>query len=128
MTGSVVGVGVDLVDIDELGGLLAATNGAFLEAAWTDDELRDCAGRPTLLAATWALKEAVMKALGLGLGDVDPLDVTVDWTVRGRPDVVLLGDAAMVASERGIASFLTSALTTGRWAVATAFAVAGPDR
>ena len=67
------GIGVDLVDVGMFEELLVSGGAAFLDIGWTEGEQRDAEGSPERLAARWAAKEAVMKALGRGLGEVDPL-------------------------------------------------------
>lgn len=128
MSGPIVGVGIDLVDIHEFRRLLAVTDGAFLEAAWTAAELRRCAQQPGRLAVSWALKEAVMKAIGFGLGDVDPLDVEVDCTLRASPEVAIVGATAGAALRLGIGSWRLGCAVDRRWALATAVAMGGPVR
>lgn len=127
MTSNLVGVGVDLVDLDELQQLLGATEGAFLEAGWTARELAQCERRSSRLAACWAAKEAVMKALGLGLGEIDPHDVEVDMDDQRRPHIHLSGAAAAARIDRGCTSLVVTVAHDRRWAIATAVAM-GPAR
>jgi holo-[acyl-carrier protein] synthase len=53
------------------------TGEPFLEIAWTPTERRYCAGRIDRLAAHWAAKEATMKAIGAGIGEIGPLEIEV---------------------------------------------------
>jgi len=123
----VVGIGVDLVDVDELQQLVGATEGAFLEAGWTANELAQCGRRSSRLAVCWAAKEAAMKALGLGLGDIDPHDVEVDMDDQRRPHIHLSGAAAAAQVDRSIGSLVVTVAHDRRWAIATAVAM-GPAR
>lgn len=120
----VSGVGVDLVDVKALEALLACGRSGFLNMGWTDVEQRDAGSNPERLAARWAAKEAVMKALKRGLGDVDPLDIEVATHSRGAPVVRLRGSAARAAEQAGVETIHISMSHEDGWAVA--FAVAAP--
>lgn len=127
MSATVIGLGVDLVDVAELRQLLAASGGAFVETGWTPKELAQSAQQSSRLAACWAAKEAAMKALGLGIGDIDPLDVEVDMGDELRPLVHLSGPAETARMDRGITSLVVSVARDQKWAIATAVAT-GPGR
>ncbi len=127
--GSVVGVGVDAVDVARFRGVLARRPG-FAARFFTDIEQAD-ARRATdpseSLAARFAAKEAVMKALGTGLGSFALTDVEVrrsvaDGPTRNAPSVLLHGAAATLAIERGARQFHLSLTHTTE--VAIAFVVA----
>jgi holo-[acyl-carrier protein] synthase len=67
---TVVGVGVDLCEVDRMRRTLARTPG-FATRVYTDAEREHCGRRRDPaegLAARFAAKEAVLKALGRGLG------------------------------------------------------------
>lgn len=67
-----------------------------------------------------------MKALGRGLGDVDPIEIEIVSIVTGAPSVELTGCAAVVAQELQISSWHITMCHEGGWAVAIAVAVVGP--
>lgn len=70
MTERIVGVGVDLLEIERIGDLISRYGMAFLQKALTPTELAGLGGlasQPTYTARLIAAKEAVMKALGRGL-------------------------------------------------------------
>ncbi|MEW5992748.1 MAG: 4'-phosphopantetheinyl transferase superfamily protein [Chloroflexota bacterium] len=127
MSATVLGLGVDLVDVAELRQLLTASDGAFVETAWTPKELAQCAQQSSRLAACWAAKEAAMKALGLGIGDIDPLDVEVDMDDQLHLLVHLSGPAETARIDRGITSLVVRVARDQQWAIATAIAT-GPGR
>jgi holo-[acyl-carrier protein] synthase len=61
--------GIDLVEVDRIRKKL--DDPAFLERIFTEREREECIGRARAeesLAARWAAKEAVAKALGVGIG------------------------------------------------------------
>lgn len=116
----VAGVGVDLVNVGMLATLLASGGSTFLDTVWTDTEQREAGGTPERLAARWAAKEAVMKALGRGIGDVDPLEVEVAHNHLGAPVVRLYGSAARAAEFAGVETVHVSISHDEGWAVAFA--------
>lgn len=104
---TVVGVGVDVVDVPRFRAVLGRRPGVA-HRLFTDGERRygerfpDPAAR---LAARFAAKEAVMKALGVGLGDFRLRDVEVLRAESGAPSLALHGAAAALAGERGVATW-----------------------
>ncbi len=127
--GAFVGVGVDAVDVARFRRILARRPG-FAARFFSATEQAD-AGRtpdPTeSLAARFAAKEAVMKALGIGLGGFALTDVEVRRSegsdaTRNAPSVALHGGAASLAAARGVASLHLSLTHTSQ--VAIAFVVA----
>src|SRR5262249_49745395 len=120
--GQAVGVGIDLVDGEPLRRRVAAGGSAFLDAAWTAREQRDANSQPEGLAGKWAAKEAVMKALQHGIGDLEPLDVEIVSTPLGAPAVQLRRTARAIARRRRIATWHVSVTHEGGWAAAIAIA------
>jgi holo-[acyl-carrier protein] synthase len=124
VTGPVVGIGVDLVDIDRIRDLLARRPGFAVrvftpaERAWCDRR-RDPAER---YAARFAAKEAVLKALGVGLGSIPLADIEVVRAESGAPSVALHGVGAELAAARGVVGWHLS-LSHSR-TLATAMVVA----
>jgi holo-[acyl-carrier protein] synthase len=114
----VIRIGVDLVDIQKLAQMVASSGEPFLELAWTPNERKYCAGRIDRFAAHWAAKEATMKALGAGLGEVDPLDIEVVSAAGKAPDISLCGGALNLATRVGIERWGVSLSHEGRMAIA----------
>jgi holo-[acyl-carrier protein] synthase len=75
------------------------------------------------LAARFAAKEAVMKALGVGLGRFPLRDVEVTRSPSGAPSLRLHGQAAAVAAEQGVSAWHLSLSHTRRLAHAVAVAL-----
>jgi holo-[acyl-carrier protein] synthase len=100
-----VRVGTDIVAVQRLVKLLAEQP-ALLPRVFSARELSYCEGRLRRgehLAARFAAKEAVLKALGTGVGArMRWTDVEVVNQIGGRPLVRLHGEAAAVASRRGM--------------------------
>lgn len=125
MAGALVGLGIDSVDIARFAAVLARRT-TLATRVFTDAE-RDYANRlanPTpALAGRFAAKEAVMKALGVGLGSIDWPDVEVVRSGSGEPSLSVTGRAAALASGKGIGSWLLSITHTATVASAVVAAV-----
>jgi holo-[acyl-carrier protein] synthase len=121
----VVGVGIDLVEVSQLEALINAGGSSFLDLTWSQEEQVEANGNAERLAARWAGKEAVMKALHVGLGDLEPLDIEICSATDGAPNVRLRGTAELVAREAGIERCQVSLSHEGGWAVAIAVAQRG---
>jgi holo-[acyl-carrier protein] synthase len=120
----IVGVGVDVVDVERFRRVLARTP-SMRERLFTADELTYVKPRPDpvpSLAARFAAREAVMKALGLGLGAFGFHDVSVQVAASGAPSLVVVDRAATLAAERGVGAFHLSLSHDGPVAVAVVVA------
>jgi holo-[acyl-carrier protein] synthase len=106
-------VGLDLVEIDRIKRILERHGERFLTRVYTEREIVDSEGRAESLAARFAAKEAVMKALGTGAMDFRDIEVFRD--PGQRPRVRLHGRARARADSlgtQGIAVSLTHSRTT----------------
>lgn len=112
------GIGVDLTDIRRVRRYVDASP-SFVVIAWTDREREQCQGRVDRLASRWAAKEAVMKALGTGLGRTSPDDIEIVTDDAGRPTVHLLGDTAALFPSTDVKVSMTR---EGPWSIAVAIA------
>lgn len=102
--------GVDIIEIDRVADVLSRHGARFLEKIYTPDEIAHCRGRVSELAARFAAKEAVMKALGTGIRGVGWRDIEVLPNRRGKPLVFLYGRGALRAEQiklRGLEISLT---------------------
>lgn len=106
----IVGLGTDVVDLDRFRVALARTP-SLVERVFTEGERayamrkRNPAER---LAARFAVKEATMKALGVGLGAFRFHDVEVVKARSGEPSLRLSGRAAELAAEKGVREWKVS--------------------
>src|SRR5581483_11478409 len=94
--------GIDLIEIDRIGRTLERFGTRFLDRVYTPNEQRYCRGRVERLAGRFAVKEAVSKALGIGIRRIRWRDVEVLPNWEGKPLVTLSGRAAAEADRRGI--------------------------
>jgi holo-[acyl-carrier protein] synthase len=124
-TSVMVGIGIDAVEVDRFRTALQKRPGLLTrlftpaEAAY-GQRARDPAER---LAARFAAKEAVMKALGVGLGAFAFSDVEVVKAPSGAPSVALSGKAAALAERLGVTGWRLSLTHTHRVAEAVAIAL-----
>jgi holo-[acyl-carrier protein] synthase len=124
--GHVLGLGIDLCEIDRLREAMTRTPG-MRNRLFTPDEQAYCERKrdpSERYAARFAAKEAVMKAMGIGLGGCAVRDIEVVRNAdTGAPAVLLHASAAKVAAERGVSAWLLSLTHTGGMAQATAIAL-----
>ena len=103
---TVIGVGIDLVDLSRVSRLLVAKGDQALERFFTDAERVYLSSRPDPTGhagARIAAKEAVYKALQSlpGARGVGWREIEVTRDGDGRPAIALHGLAARLASEAG---------------------------
>jgi holo-[acyl-carrier protein] synthase len=113
-------LGIDAVDIERFRRALERSP-RLSHRVFTADERADVARRSDpvpSLAARFAVREAVMKALGVGLGGFDLQDVSVVSHESGQPHVRITGRAAELASRRDISSWHLSITHTEQVAIA----------
>jgi holo-[acyl-carrier protein] synthase len=105
--GLVAGVGIDLVDLDELREIIERRGTSFLERVFTPREAKYCEAREHPIehfGARFAAKEAALKALGTGWSDgISWTDVEVVVESSGSaPALSVTGEFAVRAARRGI--------------------------
>lgn len=100
--------GVDFILVVRIEETIGRFGARFLDRVFTSAEQRYCAGRASSFAARWAAKEAVAKALGVGIGDVMWREIEVVNDSRGAPSIALHGAAADLAQTRGLHQWAVS--------------------
>ena len=117
-------VGIDLVPISRLEQALARWGSRFLERVFTNGELQDCGSRSQSLAARFAAKEAVAKALGTGLsGGIGWREIEIVSGMGGQPQLRLHGEAHRRALQLGLDEWAVSLTHSGDQALAVVFAL-----
>lgn len=117
--------GIDLIEIERIAATIARYGERFLTRVFTEQELRHCRGQSHQLAARFAAKEAVSKALGTGLQYRDGVnwrDIEIASDARGKPTVRLSGQAAQRAAQLNVQSFAVSLSHTRAHAIAVVIA------
>ncbi|MFA4835084.1 MAG: holo-ACP synthase [Dehalococcoidia bacterium] len=94
--------GIDIVEISRIREALNSWGARFVKRIYTDGEIEYCQGRVPALAARFAAKEAVMKALGTGNIGISWHDIEILPDQNGAPLVHLSGGARSRAGELGI--------------------------
>ena len=115
-------VGVDMSEVARIEKGIARHGDRFYNRFFTPQEQAYCAGRLTSLAGRFAIKEAVAKALGTGIGDISWTDVEVVCDERGRPELMLHNNAKELATTLGLDQWSISLSHTETHAIG--FAVA----
>ena len=115
-------IGVDLVDIRRIESAISRWGDRFLHHVYTPAELELCAGRAHSLAARFAAKEAVMKALGTGFKGAFWRDIEVLAEKDGRPVIKLSGRAQASAQAIGVSGVSVSMSHSGDHAIACVIA------
>ncbi len=101
-------IGVDLIEVGRLKRSIDRFGQRFLSRVYTDRELAYCDGKAESLAARFAVKEAVGKALGTGIGEVNWREIELLNEKNGRPILVLHGAAESIALAKGLNSWAVS--------------------
>jgi len=122
----IVGVGLDLVEIQRVTSVLARQGGAFLDRILGDGEDRERTDRrdaPTHVAGLFAAKEAVMKALGTGMAGASFREIRILHRPSGQPYVELSGATRERARSMGIEGWELSITHSKKTAAAVAIAL-----
>ena len=117
--------GVDMIEVDRIDQAILRHGDRFFSRFFTKQELIDSNGRTTTLAARFAAKEAVAKALGTGIGEVGWLEIEILTGARREPILLLHGDALRVSRQLGLRHWTISLSHTHEHAVAVAVALSG---
>lgn len=122
----IYGIGLDMVEVGRVRSAIERRQ-TFLGRVFTPAEQAYClAGerhRHRRLAARFAAKEAVLKALGIGLREVKWTDAEVLNDTLGKPQVRLYGQLAVLARQKGVTRVLISLSHSLEYAIAQAVAI-----
>ena len=114
--------GVDMIECERIAAGIERRGERFLNRFFTAGERQDCGDKPYRLAARFAAKEAVSKALGCGIGDIRWVDVEIRTTEDGRPQLTLHGRAQELAAQMGLTEWDISLSHSDSLAIAIAVA------
>jgi len=110
-------VGIDMIEILRIQRSINRSGQRFLDRIFTVQEQAYCSGRAEKLAARFAVKEAVGKALGTGIGDIGWKEIEIVNNERGRPELILHKAAAVLAEELQLSQWSISMSHTDTHAV-----------
>lgn len=115
--------GVDLIEIDRIEEVIARHGKHYLERIYTPAELEQCGKRTESLAGRFAAKEAAVKALGSGIGDITWQEIEVLGDENNAPMLTLHGKALEKANELGLSTWSVSISHSQSHSVALVVAV-----
>lgn len=97
--------GVDLIEIERIAAAIERFGDRFLRRVYTEGEIRACRGRAQSFAGRFAAKEAISKALGVGIRTIPWKDIEILRDPRGKPTVHLHGKALSIAKRQNLTTF-----------------------
>lgn len=104
------GIGCDIIEISRI--KHAVQKEAFRERVFAPEEIAYCTSRgqqaAASFAARFAVKEAVLKALGTGLRGGSLTEIVVTNDELGKPRVTLFGYHLALARKLGVENILVS--------------------
>ena len=115
--------GVDIIEVERIDKAILRHGQRFFDRFYTAQELIDSNGHTPALAARFAAKEAVAKALGTGIGDVGWKEIEIINGPRRQPILRLHGEAERLSETMGLEEWAISLSHTHEHAVAVAVAI-----
>ena len=115
--------GVDLIEIERIEQAIERHGEPFLRRIFTSREITFCQGRTDSLAGRFAVKEAVSKALGSGIGEFSWTEIEIVRDSHGKPQLELHDNALEKAQEMGIKAWSISLSHTETHAIGMAVAL-----
>jgi len=117
--------GIDLIEIDRFSQAYARHGERLLSRIFTDQERKETLERIESLAARFAAKEAVSKALGTGIGAVGWKEIEIIRGEAQEPMIRLHGNAKILANKMGLLTWAVS-LTHNRDLAIASVVASGP--
>ena len=115
--------GVDLIEIQRIENAITRYGDRLLQKIFTEREISEAGDNHSSLAARFAAKEAVAKALGTGIGIVDWRDIEIQRGTARKPILHLYGAAARTASEKNLSNWSISLSHSQSHAIAVVVAI-----
>ena len=113
-----INVGIDIIEIKRIQNVKSRYPSRFLKKIFTENEIIYCRNRSPQLAARFAAKEAMMKALGTGIRGVGWKDVEVIRYRGQAPQIKLSGRGKKVGERIGLKNTSLSISHSREYAVA----------
>jgi holo-[acyl-carrier protein] synthase len=118
----IVGIGVDIAEVERIQAAIEKRGAAFLKRIYTPKEAAYCErfkNKYERYAGRFAVKEAAMKALGTGWQHgVRWVDLEVVREKSGRPTLAISGEAGKIAAKLGVKNIAMSITHTAEQALA----------
>jgi len=112
--------GVDLIEIERFDRIEPKIRERFIQRVLTTKERLEVKDSNPTLAGKFAAKEAVVKALGCGIGPVSFQDIEILHDANGQPILHLHKNAGKIAEENNLKDWSVSISHTQHYAVAIA--------
>ena len=111
-------IGIDIIEIARIEKAIARWREGFLYRIYTEPELKLCQKKPSSLAARFAGKEAVIKAIGTQTKGIGWREIEILADPSGKPLVHLYGKAQNQADSLGLGKLAISLSHSKEYAVA----------
>ena len=111
-------IGIDIIEIDRVRRVIARWGENFLRRVYTEPELKLYHQKPSSLAARFAGKEAVVKALGVNNKGIRWREIEILSDSYGKPSVHLHGKAQNQANNLGLNNIAISLSHSKEYAIA----------
>jgi holo-[acyl-carrier protein] synthase len=115
--------GIDIIELDRFNLLILRYQYRFLKRIFTKNELLQIGNNVSSLSVRFAAKEAVVKALGTGIGEVSWQDIEILRGGKGEPVLRLYGGAQRIADQQGLKNWSVSLSHTQNIAAAVVVAM-----
>ncbi|MEO9594537.1 MAG: holo-ACP synthase [Roseobacter sp.] len=127
LASEIIGLGIDTVSVQRIEKMIVQYGDRFIDRVFTETEKSYCGAykeSSERFAGRWAAKEAVVKALGVGLAQgVCWKEIEIDARSHGAPKVRLTGMAEQVCMQLDVSQVLVSISHCSGRCIANAFAV-----
>lgn len=107
----IIGTGIDIIKNSRIKNLIEKYGERFLKKIYTDAEIEYCQNKKetaSSLAARFAAKEAVLKALGTGMRNNSWQEIEILNNKLGKPEVILSEKTKKRAEEIKVKSIFLS--------------------
>lgn len=104
-----MGIGIDLVEVKKIATMVKESGDIFLNSVFTPREISYCLKKKNFskyLAARFAIKEATLKALGIGKApQVNWKEIEVKHNKQGKPYLEFHGQTSEFIKNQGLTKF-----------------------
>ena len=118
----IVGCGIDLVKIERIEKIIKRWGDNFIFRIFTSLEREYCekkkGNKYQSYAGKFAAKEALLKALGLGLREANWKEIEIKNDELGQPIIDTSGKLKNIASTKGVSKYFISISHTKEYAIA----------
>ena len=111
-------IGTDIVEIPDFERAINTWKDKFLQRLFTEEEITNSQKRANTLAAHFAAKEAILKALGGNIQGFNWKNIEVLSNANGAPYIKMRGTILKRANDMGIDDFSISLSHSKKYAIA----------